>query len=188
METVNKYVNSASTVIWGENGSPQTQQHGEEPISGVQGKGCVTDPYDGGNRDGKYNNSKDLRKPQLLDCHNAIKESQNTKMFKLSNLAPQNNPAQSNQTSTPHPSIPSFTTNDQSPKEKKLLASQLHTPPPPSVPAPALPPLYLSPVALLKPAEAKTTIAPAPIENSAASRRSKVARAVNLPTHPVLRM
>ncbi|EKV05623.1 Solid-state culture expressed protein (Aos23), putative [Penicillium digitatum] len=51
METVNKYVNSASTVIWGENGSPQTQQHGEEPISGVQGKGCVTDPYDGGNRD-----------------------------------------------------------------------------------------------------------------------------------------
>ncbi|KGO67638.1 hypothetical protein PITC_064010 [Penicillium italicum] len=51
METVNKYVNAASTAIWGENGTPQAQQHGEEPISGVQGKGRVTDPYDAGNRD-----------------------------------------------------------------------------------------------------------------------------------------
>jgi hypothetical protein len=54
METVNRYVSAASNVIWGENGSPQAQQHGEEPISGVQGKGQATDPYDGGNRDGKY--------------------------------------------------------------------------------------------------------------------------------------
>jgi hypothetical protein len=53
METVNKYVTAASTVIWGENDSPQSQQHGEEPMSGVQGKGRATDPYDGGNRDGK---------------------------------------------------------------------------------------------------------------------------------------
>ncbi|KAJ5269189.1 hypothetical protein N7505_004947 [Penicillium chrysogenum] len=51
METVNRYVSAASNVIWGENGSPQAQQHGEEPISGVQGKGQATDPYDGGNRD-----------------------------------------------------------------------------------------------------------------------------------------
>ncbi|OQE32416.1 hypothetical protein PENFLA_c001G04194 [Penicillium flavigenum] len=51
METVNRYVSAASHVIWGENGSPHAQQHGEEPISGVQGKGQATDPYDGGNRD-----------------------------------------------------------------------------------------------------------------------------------------
>ncbi|KAL2700715.1 hypothetical protein AAEP93_007534 [Penicillium crustosum] len=51
METVNKYVNAASTMIWGEDNSPQAQQHGEEPISGVQGRGRATDPYDAGNRD-----------------------------------------------------------------------------------------------------------------------------------------
>jgi len=51
METVTKYVNAASTAIWGENDSTNAQQHGEEPISGVQGQGRVTDPYDGGNRD-----------------------------------------------------------------------------------------------------------------------------------------
>ncbi|RHZ52679.1 uncharacterized protein CDV56_106477 [Aspergillus thermomutatus] len=28
-----------------------TAQHGEEPVSGVQGRGTVTDPYDAGNRD-----------------------------------------------------------------------------------------------------------------------------------------
>ena len=28
------------------------QQHGEEPIAGVPGRGTVTDPYDAGNRDG----------------------------------------------------------------------------------------------------------------------------------------
>ncbi|OGE57741.1 hypothetical protein PENARI_c001G03956 [Penicillium arizonense] len=54
MDTVNKYVNAASTAIWGESGSSSTQQnlqHGEEPISGVQGKGAATDPYDAGNRE-----------------------------------------------------------------------------------------------------------------------------------------
>jgi hypothetical protein len=54
MDTVNKYVNAASTAIWGESGSSSTQQnlqHGEEPISGIQGKGVATDPYDAGNRE-----------------------------------------------------------------------------------------------------------------------------------------
>ncbi|CAG7979309.1 unnamed protein product [Penicillium salamii] len=55
METVNKYVTAASTAIWGQNGDPNatqiTQQHGEEPLSGVQGKGDTTDPYDAGNRE-----------------------------------------------------------------------------------------------------------------------------------------
>lgn len=78
METVNKYVNAASTVIWGESDSPRAQQHGEEPISGVQGQGLATDPYDGGNRDGKYNLSICLYKPQFPDCHNAIYESPTT--------------------------------------------------------------------------------------------------------------
>lgn len=73
METVNKYVNAASTMIWGEDNSPQAQQHGEEPISGVQGRGRATDPYDAGNRDGTYNsNICFIYKPQFLDCHNAI--------------------------------------------------------------------------------------------------------------------
>ncbi|EAW13122.1 uncharacterized protein ACLA_015640 [Aspergillus clavatus NRRL 1] len=31
--------------------TPCTQQHGEEPLSGVQGRGTATDPYDAGNRD-----------------------------------------------------------------------------------------------------------------------------------------
>lgn len=53
METVNKVVNAASTAIWGEgnNNNQSTQPHGEEPISGVQGKGAANDPYDAGNRD-----------------------------------------------------------------------------------------------------------------------------------------
>ncbi|KAJ5764349.1 hypothetical protein N7533_003030 [Penicillium manginii] len=52
METVTKVVHAASTAIWGEgNDSQSTQQHGEEPISGVQGKGAANDPYDAGNRD-----------------------------------------------------------------------------------------------------------------------------------------
>lgn len=78
METVNKYVNAASTVIWGENSSPQAQQHGEEPLSGVQGQGSATDPYDGGNRDGKYNISICLYKPNFTVHHNAINELQIT--------------------------------------------------------------------------------------------------------------
>lgn len=74
METVNKYVNAASTVIWGDDNSPQAQQHGEEPISGVQGRGRATDPYDAGNRDGMYDLTKHMfiYNPQFLDCHNAI--------------------------------------------------------------------------------------------------------------------
>lgn len=60
METVTKYVNAASTAIWGENDSNNAQQHGEEPASGVQGQGRITDPYDGGNRDGKYNSYKHM--------------------------------------------------------------------------------------------------------------------------------
>lgn len=52
METVNKVVHAASTAIWGEGHDNQsTQPHGEEPISGVQGKGAANDPYDAGNRD-----------------------------------------------------------------------------------------------------------------------------------------
>lgn len=54
METVNKVVHAASTAIWGEGQDNQsTQPHGEEPVSGVQGKGAANDPYDAGNRDGK---------------------------------------------------------------------------------------------------------------------------------------
>ncbi|KAJ5561165.1 hypothetical protein N7535_009362 [Penicillium sp. DV-2018c] len=53
METVNKYVNAASNAVWGEN-SPEAQKsatnYNEEPISGVQGTGRPTDPYDGGNQ------------------------------------------------------------------------------------------------------------------------------------------
>lgn len=56
MDIVNKAVNAASTTFWGEN-NPHAEQssvpHGEEPISGVQGKGATTDPYDAGNREGK---------------------------------------------------------------------------------------------------------------------------------------
>lgn len=50
-ETVNKIIDSGKKAIWGEQ-TPQVA-HGEEPISGVQGQGSVTDPYDAGNRDGK---------------------------------------------------------------------------------------------------------------------------------------
>ncbi|KAJ9203976.1 hypothetical protein DTO166G4_7033 [Paecilomyces variotii] len=57
METVNRAIDTASQAIWGENSSQsqlqqqQQQQHGSEPLSGVSGKGTVTDPYDAGNRD-----------------------------------------------------------------------------------------------------------------------------------------
>lgn len=55
--TVNQIVSVASNAIWGENGTQNSQSnvpHGEEPISGVQGKGIINDPYDAGNRDGKW--------------------------------------------------------------------------------------------------------------------------------------
>ncbi|KAL4785617.1 hypothetical protein BJX76DRAFT_356009 [Aspergillus varians] len=65
METISQAVHSASNAIWNEvdalrggqhqttetTEQPASQQHGEEPISGIQGKGTVDDPYDAGNRD-----------------------------------------------------------------------------------------------------------------------------------------
>ncbi|KAJ5246572.1 hypothetical protein N7468_001555 [Penicillium chermesinum] len=58
METVNQTVhqvmNVASQAIWGGDTAQKNDNnvsHGEEPISGVQGKGLVNDPYDAGNRD-----------------------------------------------------------------------------------------------------------------------------------------
>ncbi|EPS32462.1 hypothetical protein PDE_07422 [Penicillium oxalicum 114-2] len=54
METVNKVVGAATAAIWGEGSSSAQQQstsHGDEPVSGVQGKGSPDDPYDAGNRD-----------------------------------------------------------------------------------------------------------------------------------------
>lgn len=75
METVNKYVTAASTAIWGQNGEPNatqiTQQHGEEPLSGVQGRGDTTDPYDAGNRDGKC--TKDISRVQKSSSDSNIK-------------------------------------------------------------------------------------------------------------------
>lgn len=55
MDAVNKVVTAASTALWGEDGSQSQQsvQHGEEPLSGVQGKGIPNDPYDAGNREGE---------------------------------------------------------------------------------------------------------------------------------------
>jgi hypothetical protein len=65
METLTHAVQNASTAasnaIWGEQ-QPQSQRteqivaarHGEEPLSGVQGKGTAADPYDAGNKDGEY--------------------------------------------------------------------------------------------------------------------------------------
>ncbi|KAL2849096.1 hypothetical protein BJX68DRAFT_99264 [Aspergillus pseudodeflectus] len=62
METLTHAVQNASTAasnaIWGEQ-QPQSQRteqivaarHGEEPLSGVQGKGTAADPYDAGNKD-----------------------------------------------------------------------------------------------------------------------------------------
>lgn len=52
METINKALDSASHAIWGE-----THPQHQEPLSGVQGKGKVTDPYDAGNRDSKLHPS-----------------------------------------------------------------------------------------------------------------------------------
>ncbi|KAJ6102686.1 hypothetical protein N7486_005113 [Penicillium sp. IBT 16267x] len=51
MDTVNRYVSAASTALWGENTESQNIPHGNEPMSGVQGKGVADDPYDAGNRD-----------------------------------------------------------------------------------------------------------------------------------------
>ena len=55
MEAANKILESASTVLWGpsqpQNEHQDVEQHGEEPLSGVQGQGTATDPYDAGNKD-----------------------------------------------------------------------------------------------------------------------------------------
>ncbi|KAJ6037019.1 hypothetical protein N7540_001298 [Penicillium herquei] len=52
MDTVNRVVNAASTALWGEDYTHTKDiPHGDEPISGVQGKGLADDPYDAGNRE-----------------------------------------------------------------------------------------------------------------------------------------
>ncbi|GKZ34669.1 hypothetical protein AbraIFM66950_004983 [Aspergillus brasiliensis] len=58
MDTVNRTFNNASNALWSELHPSQTpdsqyssQQHGDEPLSGIQGRGTATDPYDAGNRD-----------------------------------------------------------------------------------------------------------------------------------------
>ncbi|RAH46379.1 uncharacterized protein BO95DRAFT_463146 [Aspergillus brunneoviolaceus CBS 621.78] len=54
METLNRTFNNATTALWNEfqpGEQQQLQPHGDEPLSGIQGKGTATDPYDGGNRD-----------------------------------------------------------------------------------------------------------------------------------------
>lgn len=56
MDTVNRYVSAASTALWGENTESQSVAHGDEPMSGVQGKGLANDPYDAGNREGEPQN------------------------------------------------------------------------------------------------------------------------------------
>jgi hypothetical protein len=57
METISNVVHKASTAIWGEDNSSHQEQsvepHGDEPMSGVQGKGAANDPFDAGNREGK---------------------------------------------------------------------------------------------------------------------------------------
>lgn len=69
METVSRVINTASNAIWGEGSQQQTtgQEH-DEPISGVQGAGAATDPYDAGNREGKsfHNTSSFMILPILL--------------------------------------------------------------------------------------------------------------------------
>ena len=51
METIANVVNTATKAIWGEQPNPTTTNEtaGSEPVSGMQGKGTVTDPYDQGN-------------------------------------------------------------------------------------------------------------------------------------------
>ncbi|RAL14637.1 uncharacterized protein BO97DRAFT_404166 [Aspergillus homomorphus CBS 101889] len=54
METLNRTFNNATNALLNEfqtGEQQQVQPHGEEPMSGIQGKGTATDPYDGGNRD-----------------------------------------------------------------------------------------------------------------------------------------
>jgi hypothetical protein len=67
METITRAVQNTSDAFWKEVESLQgtgqeQQQHGEEPIAGVQGKGTPSDPYDSGNKDG--NSSLALESPR----------------------------------------------------------------------------------------------------------------------------
>ncbi|GFF26626.1 hypothetical protein IFM46972_01842 [Aspergillus udagawae] len=59
MESVQKAVRDAADGLRNLAFGPQevtesAAQHGEEPVSGVQGRGTATDPYDAGNRDGEF--------------------------------------------------------------------------------------------------------------------------------------
>ncbi|KAJ4305937.1 hypothetical protein N0V90_001470 [Kalmusia sp. IMI 367209] len=49
METISNVVNTASKAIWGEQPAADNETAGTEPVSGVQGKGTATEPYDQGN-------------------------------------------------------------------------------------------------------------------------------------------
>jgi hypothetical protein len=53
IESVDKVVNAGKRAIWGPDNKTD-KPHGDEPISGVTGKGTATDPYDAGNRDGTF--------------------------------------------------------------------------------------------------------------------------------------
>lgn len=60
IETVDKAVNAGKRAIWGNSNNDTNKPHGEEPISGVTGKGSATDPYDAGNRDGMFAYQKNI--------------------------------------------------------------------------------------------------------------------------------
>lgn len=61
METIDKAWHTAADTLKSEMNSthwsqkPWTEYGKEEPLSGIQGKGTPTDPYDAGNRDGECN-------------------------------------------------------------------------------------------------------------------------------------
>jgi hypothetical protein len=54
MEVVTNLSNAATKTIWGDNNA---QASGKEPVSGKQGAGTATDPYDKGNEESKSRNS-----------------------------------------------------------------------------------------------------------------------------------
>jgi hypothetical protein len=54
METINNVTSAASKLIWGEGAQADTRTStnetgGTEPVSGLQGKGTVDEPFDKGN-------------------------------------------------------------------------------------------------------------------------------------------
>jgi hypothetical protein len=72
METVQKAVRDAAVglqnLAFGEQKATEpATQHGEEPVSGVQGRGTPTDPYDAGNRDGELSSSSEYC-PCMTTC------------------------------------------------------------------------------------------------------------------------